>query len=498
MTRRRLLRMALAIAAAGSAARLAGAEDKVSKPTGTFEVAMTEAEWQQRLTPGAVLGAARARHRARRAQPAGRGEAPRHLPLRRLRPAPLLLGHEVRQPHRLAQLLGAAAGRGRDLDGPVSVHDPHRGPLPAVRRPPGARVRRRADADRAALLHERDRPASSGGPEPCASIVASPALSRRGRRRGGRAGARLGATFAGGCFWCMEPPFDKLDGCRLDDLRLYGRATTAPTYEQVSAGADRPCRGGRDRLRPGEGHLRPAPRRVLAQYRPPDRQRPVLRPRQPVPRRHLRSRRDPAAPGRGVEGGPSSRAPRQAGRDGDRRGRASSGPRRTTTRTTTRRTRSATTSTARLRPRPAAGGDLGAGRERPHRSPLSRPSPRPVSRGFPRGACRTPGAPRTMSLTFQTSALTTGGQLMANRWPMRLKFLLVPATLLSLLLLLSGCTTIADFFRQRPQPLPPACELYAEGESQLEQEPLRRGAHRVPQDRRSDTRNRATRRGPAS
>jgi peptide-methionine (R)-S-oxide reductase len=43
--------MALAIAAAGSAARLAGAEDKVSKPTGTFEVAMTEAEWKQRLTP---------------------------------------------------------------------------------------------------------------------------------------------------------------------------------------------------------------------------------------------------------------------------------------------------------------------------------------------------------------------------------------------------------------------------------------------------------------
>ena len=43
--------MALAIAAAGSAARLARAEDKVSKPTGTFEVAMTEAEWKQRLIP---------------------------------------------------------------------------------------------------------------------------------------------------------------------------------------------------------------------------------------------------------------------------------------------------------------------------------------------------------------------------------------------------------------------------------------------------------------
>src|SRR5258705_4907255 len=51
MTRRRLLRMALAIAAAGSAARLARAADKVSKPTGTFEVAMTQAEWEQPLTP---------------------------------------------------------------------------------------------------------------------------------------------------------------------------------------------------------------------------------------------------------------------------------------------------------------------------------------------------------------------------------------------------------------------------------------------------------------
>ena len=56
---------------------------------------------------------------------------------------------------------------------------------------------------------------------------------------------------------------------------------------------------------------------------------------------------------------------------------------------------------------------------------------------------------------------------MANRWPMHIKFLLVPATLLSLLLLVSGCTTLADFFRQRPQALPPASELYAEGETQL-------------------------------
>ncbi|MGH7384732.1 MAG: outer membrane protein assembly factor BamD [Candidatus Rokuibacteriota bacterium] len=50
---------------------------------------------------------------------------------------------------------------------------------------------------------------------------------------------------------------------------------------------------------------------------------------------------------------------------------------------------------------------------------------------------------------------------------MRSKFLLVPATLVSLLLLLGGCTALVDFFRQRPQALPPASELYAEGEAQL-------------------------------
>jgi len=56
---------------------------------------------------------------------------------------------------------------------------------------------------------------------------------------------------------------------------------------------------------------------------------------------------------------------------------------------------------------------------------------------------------------------------MADPWPMRFKFLSVCATLVGLLLLASGCTTLADFFRQRPQALPPASELYAEGENQL-------------------------------
>ncbi|MCU0596285.1 MAG: peptide-methionine (S)-S-oxide reductase MsrA [Desulfobacterota bacterium] len=44
------------------------------------------------------------------------------------------------------------------------------------------------------------------------------------------------ATFAGGCFWCMEPPFDKLDGVISTISGYTGGAEKNPTYEQVSSG----------------------------------------------------------------------------------------------------------------------------------------------------------------------------------------------------------------------------------------------------------------------
>ncbi|HEV8440028.1 MAG TPA: outer membrane protein assembly factor BamD [Methylomirabilota bacterium] len=44
----------------------------------------------------------------------------------------------------------------------------------------------------------------------------------------------------------------------------------------------------------------------------------------------------------------------------------------------------------------------------------------------------------------------------------------VPSVLLALLLLLGGCSAITDFFRTRPQPLPPAADLYALGEKELD------------------------------
>ena len=44
------------------------------------------------------------------------------------------------------------------------------------------------------------------------------------------------ATFAGGCFWCMEGPFEQLDGVRSVTAGYTGGATQNPTYEEVSAG----------------------------------------------------------------------------------------------------------------------------------------------------------------------------------------------------------------------------------------------------------------------
>jgi len=44
------------------------------------------------------------------------------------------------------------------------------------------------------------------------------------------------ATFAGGCFWCMEPPFEKLDGVKEVISGYTGGQKPNPTYEEVSAG----------------------------------------------------------------------------------------------------------------------------------------------------------------------------------------------------------------------------------------------------------------------
>ena len=44
------------------------------------------------------------------------------------------------------------------------------------------------------------------------------------------------ATFAGGCFWCMVPPFAKLPGVISVTSGYTGGQKASPTYEEVSAG----------------------------------------------------------------------------------------------------------------------------------------------------------------------------------------------------------------------------------------------------------------------
>ncbi|MFO8057666.1 MAG: peptide-methionine (R)-S-oxide reductase MsrB [bacterium] len=44
------------------------------------------------------------------------------------------------------------------------------------------------------------------------------------------------AIFAGGCFWCMEPPFESMDGVYSVRSGYIGGTSENPTYEEVSAG----------------------------------------------------------------------------------------------------------------------------------------------------------------------------------------------------------------------------------------------------------------------
>src|SRR5256885_9655143 len=71
-----------------------------------------------------------------------------------------------------------------------------------------------------------------------ASLLLAGALAALG---GAAAGTeeRATATFAGGCFWCMQPPFEKLEGVISTTVGYTGGHTKNPTYEEVSAGGTR-------------------------------------------------------------------------------------------------------------------------------------------------------------------------------------------------------------------------------------------------------------------
>ena len=44
------------------------------------------------------------------------------------------------------------------------------------------------------------------------------------------------ATFGGGCFWCLEPPFESIHGVSAVVSGYAGGSTSHPTYAEVTAG----------------------------------------------------------------------------------------------------------------------------------------------------------------------------------------------------------------------------------------------------------------------
>jgi peptide-methionine (S)-S-oxide reductase len=72
------------------------------------------------------------------------------------------------------------------------------------------------------------------------ALVAAAAVSASGAppMKEGESNARPleKATFAGGCFWCMEAPFDHLPGVVSVTSGYTGGKVKNPTYKQVSAG----------------------------------------------------------------------------------------------------------------------------------------------------------------------------------------------------------------------------------------------------------------------
>ena len=67
------------------------------------------------------------------------------------------------------------------------------------------------------------------------ALVAATALAQPAKLPSAPAGSAV-ATFAGGCFWCMEQPFDKLDGVLATTSGYTGGMKAKPTYEEVSSG----------------------------------------------------------------------------------------------------------------------------------------------------------------------------------------------------------------------------------------------------------------------
>ena len=64
-------------------------------------------------------------------------------------------------------------------------------------------------------------------------LIASPSLAETA---GDPPSGKAVATFAGGCFWCVEEAFDAVDGVESTTSGYTGGDAVDPTYEEVTAG----------------------------------------------------------------------------------------------------------------------------------------------------------------------------------------------------------------------------------------------------------------------
>jgi peptide-methionine (S)-S-oxide reductase len=69
-----------------------------------------------------------------------------------------------------------------------------------------------------------------------ALIMAPAAMAQSASPQAEKSATHAVATFAGGCFWCMEPPYDVLDGVVSTTSGFMGGTTPNPTYQQVTNG----------------------------------------------------------------------------------------------------------------------------------------------------------------------------------------------------------------------------------------------------------------------
>lgn len=79
-------------------------------------------------------------------------------------------------------------------------------------------------------------PTETAGVETTAAPDAEAAQAEAPAEASAAPGAQAVATFAGGCFWCMELPFEELDGVSAVISGYTGGEVEFPTYKQVCSG----------------------------------------------------------------------------------------------------------------------------------------------------------------------------------------------------------------------------------------------------------------------